>query len=171
MDNKIMDNGKIKKEGHMSNENIFDLEEQFIGQFDREDLLAFFDFQLAVDQNENVQGLCRISKPKKGEAISNYISLLFIIDKIDDRFKGEIDSHMKGISWDDLKNKLRGCEMIVPMSHVSYETRQFSQDVEIYLGRDMQITREYIGNDLYPAILEIFRCKSNELTFWEDFPQ
>jgi len=155
----------------MSNEKILDLEEQFIGQFDREDLIAFFDFQLAVDQKESVQGLCRISKPKKGEAVSNYISLLFVIDKIDDRFKGEIDSHMRGISWDDLMNKLKRCEMIVPMPHVSYETRHFSQGVEIYLDRDMQITKEYIGDDLYPAILEIFHCKSNELTFWEDFPR
>jgi len=31
--------------------------------------------------------------------------------------------------------------------------------------------KEYIGDDLYPAILEIFHCKSNELTFWEDFPR
>ena len=50
----------------MKSEKVTDLKQQLIGLFDKEKVVAFFDFRLVVDQNESVQGLCKISESKEG---------------------------------------------------------------------------------------------------------
>ncbi len=155
----------------MKSEKVIDLKQQLIGLFDKENMLAFFDFHLPLDQNESVQGLCKIAVPKEGEAKSKYLSLLFIIDTIDDAVAEKVDSHLRGISWSGHKNCLRGSTMIIPMPHVSYEARHYIQEVEIYLSPHTKVSRSYIVDEFYPAILKILGCRGNELIFWDERPR
>ncbi|MDQ5984369.1 MAG: hypothetical protein CSYNP_00064 [Syntrophus sp. SKADARSKE-3] len=152
----------------MRHEKIIDLKQQLIDLFDREEILAFFDFQLAIRSNENIQGLCKISEPKKGQAASYYLSLLFIIDTTDDAIEGLVDAHIKATSWVDFKHFVKGVNMVVPLPHVRNETRHCLKEVEIYFDGNTRITRPYIAHELYPAILRVFRCIGGELVFWEE---
>jgi hypothetical protein len=152
----------------MSNEKVTDLKQQLIGLFDKENVIAFFDFRLTVDQNESVQGLCKISEPKDGETKSNYLSLLFIIDTIDDTVEAKVDALVKGIQWSGLKARLYGSNMVIPMPHVKYDTRHYLKDVEIYLSPQIRVSRSYIADNLYPAISGILGCTANELIFWDE---
>jgi hypothetical protein len=155
----------------MKSEKVTDLKEQWIGLFDREEVVAFFDFLWTLDQKDRVQGLCKISEPKKGEAKSNYLSLLFIMDTTDEAMDGLIDSYMKRVPWTDFKKYLSGIDMIIPLPHVSYGTRHYLKEVEIYLVPDMKITRAFIADTLYPAIQKVLPCQGNELIFWEELPR
>jgi len=158
------------KRVNINSEKVIDLKQQLIGLFDKENVLAFFDFQLAVDQNESVQGLCKISEPKEGESKSNYLSILFIIDTINDMVEAKVDTLIKGISWNGFKACLYGSNMIIPMPHVGSETQHYLKEVEIYLNPQILASRSYIVDNLYPAILKILGCTSNELTFWDELP-
>ncbi len=151
-------------------EKVTDLKQQLIGLFDKEQVLAFFGFQLAVEGDLSVQGLCKIAEPKEGEAKSNYLSLLFIIDTVDDAVGERVDSLLKGIPWSEFKNYLRGSDMIIPMPQVSYETRHYLKEIEIYLSPHTRVSRSYIVDDLYPAILKILGCRGDELVFWDELP-
>ncbi len=160
----------FQKASHMKREKVIDLKQQLIGLFDKEDVLAFFDFLLIVDRTETVPGLCKIAEPKAGESKSNYLSLLFIIDTIDDRMKDRVDSIMKGISWGEFKQYLKGIDMLIPMPHVSYETQHYLEEIEIYLSPQLRITKPYLADDLYPAIVKTLGCRGNGLIFWDEFP-
>ena len=154
----------------MKREPITDLKEQWIKLFDREELVAFFDFKWAADETNRIHGLCKISEPRKGQAKSNYLSLLFIIDATDEAMEGLISLRIKDIPWADLNNYMAGIDMIVPLPHVSYGTQHYLKEVEIYLARDRRLSRTFIADELYPAMLKIFPCQGSELTFWEELP-
>jgi hypothetical protein len=155
----------------MKSEKIIDLKQQLIGLFEKEEVLAFFDFELAVDPGASVQGLCKISEPKAGTSKSNYLSLLFIIDAIDDAIEAKVDLYMKGILWHEFKDRMSGIDMVVPMPHVSYGTRHYLKEVELYLGRKTQITPSFVSGDLYPAIVKTLGCRGGEPVFWNDLPR
>lgn len=155
----------------MKSEKIIDLKQQLIGLFEKEEVLAFFDFELTVDPGASVQGLCKISEPKAGAAKSNYLSLLFIIDAIDDAIEAKVDAHMKGILWQEFKGRLSGIDMIVPMPHVGYGTRHYLKEVELYLDRQTQITPSFVSGDLYRAIVKTLGCSGGEPVFWSDLPR
>jgi hypothetical protein len=154
----------------MKSEKVTDLKQQLIGLFDKEKVLAFFDFQLVIDQNESVQGLCKISEPKEGEAKSNYLSILFIIDTIGDAMEEKVDTLIKGISWSGFETHLWGSNMIIPMPHVRNDSQHYLKEVDIYLGANTRVSRSYIVDYLYPAIIKILGCRGNELIFWEELP-
>jgi hypothetical protein len=166
----VIANSQEYKEGYMKSEKVTDLKQQLIGLFDKEKVLAFFDFQLVVDQNESVQGLCKISEPKEGEAKSNYLSILFIIDIIDDAMEKKVDTLINGISWSGFETHLWGSKMIIPMPHVKHDSQHYLKGVDIYLSANIQVNRSYIADNLYPAIVKILGCKGNELIFWEELP-
>lgn len=107
----------------MKSEKIIDLKQQLIGLFEKEEVLAFFDFELMVDPGLSVQGLCKISEPKVGASMSNYLSLLFIVDVINDATEAKVDSYINGIFWHEFKKRLNGIDMIVRIPHVNYGTR------------------------------------------------
>jgi hypothetical protein len=151
-------------------EEVIDLKQQLMGLFDKEKVLAFFDFQLVLDQNESVQGLCKISEPKEGQAKSPYLALLFIIDAVDDAAEKKVDALMKGISWMGFKNHLRGSTMIIPMPRVASDTRHYLKEVDIYLSPDVRVSRSYIVDHLYPAIVTMLGCRGNEPIFWDELP-
>lgn len=155
----------------MKNEKIIDLKQQLIGLFEKEEVLAFFDFELAVDPGVTVQGLCKISEPKAGASKSNYLSLLFIIDASDDAIEAKVDSYMKGILWHKFKDRMSGIDIIVPMPHVSHGMRHYLKEVALYLGRQTQITPSFVSGNLYPAIVKTLGCRSGEPVFWNDLPR
>ncbi len=144
-------------------ERIIDVKQQLIGLFDQEDMIAFFDFQVVVDGGESVQGLCTLSQPKEGKSKSKYLSLLFIVDAVDEEKEELIALFMNGITWNELKSKVKGIEMIVSLPSVSYGTKHYIKGVEIYLSPYIQIVGPYIAEHLYPGILQVIRCNSNEL--------
>lgn len=154
----------------MKSDEVTDLKQELVGLFDKENVVAFFDFQLAVDQNESVQGLCKISGPKEGETKSNYLSLLFIIDAPNDAAETKVDKLIRNISWSGLETRLDGTRMVIPMPHVGYDTRHYFKGVEIYLAPEIRVDRSYIADKLYPAISGILGCMANEIIFWEELP-
>ncbi len=147
----------------MKKERIIDIKQQLIGLFDQEDMIAFFDFQVVIDGGESVTGLCTLSQPKEGKSKSKYLSLLFIVDAVDEEKEELIALFVNSITWNELKSKVKGIEMVVPLPSVSYGTKHYIKGVEIYLNPFMQIVGPYIAEHLYPGILQVIKCNSNEL--------
>ena len=134
-------------------------------------MLAFFDFQLTLDLNGMVQGLCKISEPKEGQSKSNYLSLFFIIDTPDDRGKeAKIDLLMKQLPWSDLKKGMPGIDMVVPMSRVSYGNNHYIKEVEIFLGQGQPVTRPFLVGALYPTVIKTLGGTGGDLVFWDKSP-
>ncbi|MHB8773184.1 MAG: hypothetical protein ACYC7J_19485 [Syntrophales bacterium] len=152
----------------MRREKAIDLEQQLIELFDREDVLAFFDFQLPVDQKATVQGLCKISEPNQKDSKSGYLSILLIIDTVDEAVEDAVRALMKGISWAELKKHTPGIEMIIPMPHVSHGTQHYLEEIAVYLAPQQRITKSYLTDDLYPAIMNTLGCSGNGLIFWDE---
>lgn len=158
----------VQKASHMKREKIIDLTQELISLFDKEDVLAFFDFQLIVDRTETVQGLCKISKPKEGKP--NYLSLMFIIDAIDDKIADRVNSVMKSVSWGEFKKHGHGIDMVIAMPHVKRDTQHYLEEIEIYLNPELRITKAYLTDDLYPAIVRTLGCTGGGLVLWDDLP-
>ncbi len=150
------------------NEKIINVSQQLIDLFNREELLAFFDFELQIGIDDEIAGLCKISKPKVGESNNNYLSLLMVIDAVDDKRENEVDLYIQGISWHGIARYLPEIEMIVPMPHVRYETCHYIQEIDIYFKANMKITIPYLSNIFYPVIIKIISCKSRGLSIWDE---
>jgi hypothetical protein len=149
---------------------IIDVKQQLIDLFEKENVLAFFDFQLTLDQKETIQGLCKIAEPKEGQSKSNYLSLFFIIDTSEEAKESTIDALIKGIAWGDFKKYMQGIDTVVSIPHVNYGTHHYIKEVELYLSPSQQATRAYLAGALYPAINKALGCRGGDLVFWDEIP-
>jgi len=150
---------------------MIDLTKQLIDLFNKEQMLAFFDFQVTPGGNEPVSGLCKISRPKgTGEQIQ-YVSLLFLIDTPTDAAWEQVNSFVSNIGWDAFKRELAGAETVLSIPHLIHKTGIYFKETAIYLSSSVTVSKYYVSNKLYPAILRVMGLRAGELVFWEDLPE
>jgi hypothetical protein len=150
---------------------MIDLTRQLIDLFNKEQMLAFFDFQLTPAGNEPVSGLCKISRPKgKGEQ-TQYVSLLFLIDTPNDALWEHVNIFVNHIGWDAFRRELPGVDTVLSIPHLIHKTGIYFKETAIYLSGDITVSKYFVSNKLYPAILRVMALKAGELVFWEDLPE
>jgi hypothetical protein len=146
---------------------IIDLDKELISMFDKEEMFAFFDIEIITPSEKIVSGLCKVTKPKAGEARSSYFSLLFIFDISDSETWREVDKLMNDIQWDSFESYSERIDYVLPMLSRSLSTGNYFKEVCVYLTgiNDLQ------GNIF--LIKNIMSCrlshfKTGDLTFWDD---
>jgi hypothetical protein len=148
-----------------------DLHREFINVFNREEMLAFFDFQADTGKGATVSGLCKVSKPKEGKSDMCYFSLLFIIETPDENIWQDVDTWFSSIQWDGLKHRLPEFESVLSIPFTTDEfTGNFFQEIDVYVREDTEPSRSFILDGLCPAVRSVSRITSGEPVFWKDLP-
>lgn len=148
-----------------------DLRQQFIEVFNREEMLAFFDFRAKTGLDGFATGLCKISKPKEGASNTHYFSLLFIIETPDEETWHTVDTWFSSIDWDTLRNCLPEFESVLSIPFALQQfTGNFFQEIDIYVREETPPSRSFILGALFPAVRTTSGIEAGEPIFWEDLP-
>jgi hypothetical protein len=150
---------------------MIDLTRQLIDLFNKEQMLAFFDFKVTPGENEPVSGLCKISRPKGADEQTQYVSLLFLIDTPNDEVWEHVNAFVNHIGWDAFRRELPGAETVLSIPHLIHTTGIFFKETAIYLSSNVTVSKYYVSNKLYPAVLRVMGLRAGELVFWEDLPE
>lgn len=151
--------------------NRIDLDQQLNDLFNKEQILAFFDFQLKWKGGEPVSGLCKISRPKVGESRSKYFSVFFIMDTPNERVRKHVRGFVNGINWNSFRRTSPGVKSVFPIPYRTISSEIFFAEADIYVSKSTEINKSYIITCLYPALRKIAGLKAGELIFWDDLLQ
>ncbi|MBF0459505.1 MAG: hypothetical protein HQK99_16565 [Nitrospirae bacterium] len=146
-------------------DDIVDLEQEFYNSFDKERMLAYFDFTFPKGA---LPGLCKLSKPKEAQAKSTYFSAIFIIDTPDDGTFNEVSSYVKNINWDNFRNYLPGFNSVMSMPYAGTRTEIYFLEADIFIDMTIDIPKQFVLHKLYPSIEKVTGFKAGKLVFWDD---
>jgi len=133
--------------------------------FKKEDMVAFFEFSHEVSNQEVVSGLCRISRPKKGDSNLNYIALTFVLDTPDLATVNSFTAIAKKFRTDNLSRYLDTVKSTMLLPPISPSHALSIREVEIVFQEGSVLDREFILDWLYPTILSITKFKSQDIIF------
>jgi len=150
---------------------MIDLDKELLELFNKERMIAFFDFQVLQSNTDSYSGLCKISQPKSGSQQSQYVSLLFLIDAPDDTAWQQVDTYASRLDWNAFQRELAEVVTVLPIPHLHKSTGIYFKEVDIYLNNRVSIAKRYVMNQLYPAISKIMGLKGGEMFFWDDIPE
>ena len=145
-----------------------DLDKELTSLFDKEEMFAFFNFEVNTPSEKIVPGLCKVTKPKVGEAQSVYFSLLFILDIQDNETWREVDALINNIPWDSFERYSERIKYVLPMLSRSLSTGNYFKEVCIYITSINDLTKQYIFNKVYSILPTVTNFKTGDLTFWDD---
>ncbi|MEO5359095.1 MAG: hypothetical protein H7843_01465 [Nitrospirota bacterium] len=144
-------------------DDIVDLEQEFYDSFEKEQMLAYFDF---IVPRGAIPGLCKISKPKKGR--TTYLSAIFLIDTPDESTFNSMASYAKNINWDNFKNYLPGFNSAMSMPYAGAKTEVYLIEADIFIDIPIDMPKQFITHKLYPSIEKVTGFKTGTLVFWDD---
>jgi hypothetical protein len=150
---------------------MIDVNQQLIDLFNKEKMLAFFDFQLNLGGDEPVSGLCKISRPKGTGEQAQYISLLFLIDTPNEAVGQQVDAFTRNIGWNSFRGALPGVQTVLPIPTRQQGAAIYFKEADIYLNHDVVVSKAYVASKLYPAIAHVTGLRVGELVFWDDLPE
>lgn len=150
---------------------MIDVNQQLIDLFNKEKMLAFFDFWLDLGGNEPVSGLCKISRPRGAAVEAPYISLLFLIDTASEGIQRQVDAFARRIDWNTFCQVLPGVQTVLPIPTSHQGSGIYFKEADIYLNSDVVVTKAYVSNKLYPAISKVTGVRAGEMVFWDDLPE
>ena len=111
----------------MTDDGRIDIFQEFISLSNREQMLAFFDFELAADGRPAVCGLCRISKPKNGGGRSQYVSLTFVADTPDPSTRDLMDEVIARLEVTALQAAVPGVQEVLPVPVINAGAENYVQ--------------------------------------------
>ncbi len=150
---------------------MIDLDRQLLELFNKERMLAFFDFRVRLGDAEPLSGLCKISQPKGGGQQSQYLSLLFLIDTPDESAWHRVDAYTEHLGWDAFMRELPGVVTVLPIPHLHRGAGIYFKEVDIYVDSSVTIAKHYVMDKLYPAILRVAGLTGGEVVFWDVVPE
>jgi hypothetical protein len=154
----------------MATDTILDLNQELMSVFNKEEMVAFFDFTFTGSDNEVFSGLCKIAHPKKEGSRLTYFSLLFITDVPDSKKWSDMDTMMAKIDWNRFARYLPHVDSVLSIPIHKSIKGVYLRETTIYLTNTNPSLRSYLTNDLYPAILKVTGFKAEEPVFWGDAP-
>lgn len=150
---------------------MIDLDRELIELFNKEQMIAFFDFQVTRGEGAPNTGLCKISRPKSGARQSQYISLLFLIDTPEKSDWQQVDAFLGNLDWNTFQHELPGVVSVLPIPHLDKSSCIYFKEVDIYLTNSVSLGKSYVKNLLYPAVLRVMEINCGEMVFWDDIPE
>jgi len=102
-----------------------------------EEVLAYFDFTLplggAADAAREVEGLCKVSRPRERKSRSTYLSLFFIVDAPDDATRRAIDTKLSRADWNECSASTPGVDCVMAIPHRHAGAGLFLKEIDAYL--------------------------------------
>jgi len=150
---------------------MIDVNQQLIDLFNKEKMLAFFDFRLNLSGNVPVSGLCKISQPKSTAERAQYLSMLFLIDTPNEAVWQQVEAFARNIGWNSFLREMPGVQTVLPIPTRHQGTGIYFKETDIFLEPDVVVSKAYVASKLYPAISKIIGLRAGELVFWDDLPE
>jgi hypothetical protein len=146
---------------------VIDMDSQFTSLFNTEEMLAFFPFQMTPDGSEQVDGLCKISRPKEGKNGGRYFSLLYIIDTPNDATRRGVEASLKRINWGGMNRLLPEIECVLPITYPDKDKENLLAEYDVFVNQSCELSRSYVFHNLFPAIAQTSGFSNGELIFWD----
>jgi hypothetical protein len=144
-----------------------DIFQEFVAQYAREEMLAFFEFTLELEDRGSVAGLCRISQPKQGSSKLKYLSLTFVVDTPDEAARFAIEKVLAHPTETPLQAALPQAAGLVPTPSLHTGPEHYIQQIDILLGVNTTPDKRFIIERLVPALQKIFPLQISEVSWWE----
>src|SRR5512143_1647843 len=146
-----------------------DIDRQLRDIMANEELLAFFDFALPLGGGEGeVDGLCKVSRPRERQSRTTYLSVFLTIDLPDDAVYRAVEARMKAIDWS--AQTVPGVDCFVTIPHRGTRGGLFLKEIDVYLDGSLVPDAAFVRDTLQPAIARATGMRPGELTVWEDSP-
>ncbi len=135
-----------------------------------EEVLAYFDFLLPLGApggtRQELEGLCKVSRPRERRSRSTYLSLIFIIDAHDAAAQARLNEHWGQIDW--VACTAPGIDCVLAIPHREPSSGVFLKEVDVYLEREQPPSAEFLRDVLQPALARTARFVPGELTIWDE---
>jgi hypothetical protein len=154
----------------MATDTILDLNQELMSVFNKEEMVAFFEFTFSGGDNEVYSGLCKIAHPKKEGGKLTYFSLLFITDVPDSKKWSDMETLMAKIDWNRFARYLPHVDSVLSIPIHKSIKGVYLRETTIYVTNTKPSLKSYLVNDLYPAILKVTGFNAEEPVFWGDQP-
>lgn len=144
---------------------VVDIGDEMAELFKQEELLAFFDVRLAVPGRAPIEGLGRLSKPKKNAAGRSYLSLFFLIDTPDASTRADVDGYFRGVRWETWTEIFDGVRDVIPMPAMRPSPDMYIAAVDI-TTKDGFVTDEAGGRRILGSLAELLPGELGDVTSW-----
>ena len=146
-----------------------DIEQELIDLAAQEEVLAFFDFTLALSATGGeVEGLCKVSRPHERRSRSSYVSLLFVVDALDEKTRRAVEAHLSAVDWGGPAKSIPGVAGFLPVPHRDTAAGLLLKEVDVYLDGTQPATADYVRTVLQPAVARAAHLRAGEVTAWEE---
>lgn len=143
-----------------------DLVREFVDLYDREEMLAFFEFRLEKPGGAEIEGICRISRPKDGRSNLSYLSLGFVADAPDEETRSWLDEKLGRIDGDTLRAAVPFVAEVLPMNVMATSPESYIRQADILFGEETPEDSRAILSMLVPAVAAIADFHARELVWW-----
>jgi len=142
-----------------------DLMQDLTKLYQREEMLAFFDFQIERPNRDAVAGICRISRPKDAASRVRYLSLTFVVDTPDEAARDAALTALDGISPNALRSVLPEIREVLPVPSLSGSEESLVTQIDLLVQTDP--ARAFIAGQLVPAVGRLAGLKVSDFVWWE----
>ncbi|MCK6555561.1 hypothetical protein L6Q96_13430 [Candidatus Binatia bacterium] len=142
-----------------------DLMQDFTRLYQREEMLAFFDFRIAPPGREAIGGLCRISRPKDAASKVRYLSLTFVVDTPDEAARQAAMTALDRIAPAPLRQTLPEIREVLPVPSLSGSDESLVTQIDLLVHTDP--ARAFIAGQLVPVIGRLAGLEITDFVWWE----
>lgn len=143
-----------------------DLLREFVDLYSREEMLAFFEFRLALPGGGEIEGLCRISQPKDGRSNLYYLSLGFVADTPDEVSRTSVDTALSRLDGDALRSAVPSVVEVLPVTSMPTGSESFVRQADILFDEESATDPATTLAALVPAVAQITGIHASELVWW-----
>lgn len=151
----------------MKQQERVDIFQEFVAQYAREEMLAFFEFTMDLEASGSVSGLCRISQPKQGSSRLKYLSLTFVLDTPDEAARVVIQHALAHLTEPTLQAALPQAAGLVPTPSMHTGPAHYIKQIDILLGAGTIPDNRFIAESLLPALQQILPLTIGEVSWWD----
>jgi len=148
-----------------------DIFQEFVAQYAREELLAFFDLTVPRAGKEPLLGLGRISQPKQGSSSLRYLSLTFVMDTPDEEARTAVQHVLTHLEETSLQAVLPQVAGLVPTPSMHTGPEHYIKQIDILLGATTTPDKYFLTERLVPALQKILPVQISEVSWWEARPE
>ncbi len=149
-------------------EEPIDIIQEFVDQYAREEMVAFFDFVVEREAQQPVSGLCRIARPKGGGSEMHYLSLSFVADTPDDEARATARAALGKIDGPALRQAVHEVAEAIPVPSFGVGPESCLAQIDVLFQADPD--RQLIAQQLIPAIQRIAQLRAADIVWWDAVP-
>jgi len=148
----------------------FSLSDEYAKLFSKEELLAFCDIAPQSGAAQPLTGLCKFAKPRPGASSLNYLSVLFVFDTPDQPAWRRAKAALSNLEGPHLKSCLKDLDSVVAAPNFNLGNAVYVKQIDCLFRAGFTPSREYVLEELHPALSSTIGLPLGELQWWDDAP-